>query len=342
MDDRPSTGPLGRSEKAALVSGSSSALLGRRRRVSVVSAAAAARGWAAAARGWAAARRLAVLAAAGARGAGQRQRPRGPAASLPGAAASYSGPAASPNRRVARQRRRAVSPSVRPPGRARSAEPYTCPACPRRDPARRASCRLPGPGRPAGPWPARCRAQRCAPAMSPLPGAGVGSRFLLGGSCWAVRAVVASGLSEARSSQNCSSLTPPNVSAGHSSSSRSAPLRKPTRRRGLAILAAGRVSPAPRAAAPSFGSVAVASPGVGSSGHESSGQELPASASPGHGSSGGACLSPARLAATGSAARVLGRRLPPRVTAALGAPRRSPATTWSKSATGSGPVSALG
>jgi hypothetical protein len=33
-DDRPSTGPLGRSEKAALVSGSSSALLGRRRRVS--------------------------------------------------------------------------------------------------------------------------------------------------------------------------------------------------------------------------------------------------------------------------------------------------------------------
>jgi hypothetical protein len=34
-DDRPSTGPLGRSEKAELVSGSSSALLGRRRRVSV-------------------------------------------------------------------------------------------------------------------------------------------------------------------------------------------------------------------------------------------------------------------------------------------------------------------
>jgi hypothetical protein len=32
-DDRPSTGPLGRSEKAELVSGSSSALLGRRRRV---------------------------------------------------------------------------------------------------------------------------------------------------------------------------------------------------------------------------------------------------------------------------------------------------------------------
>jgi hypothetical protein len=43
-DDRPSTGPLGRSAKAELVSGSSSALLGRRRRVSV--------GWVAASRGW--------------------------------------------------------------------------------------------------------------------------------------------------------------------------------------------------------------------------------------------------------------------------------------------------
>src|SRR5712664_873255 len=43
-DDRPSTGPLGRSEKAELVSGSSSALLGRRRRVSA--------GWAADSRGW--------------------------------------------------------------------------------------------------------------------------------------------------------------------------------------------------------------------------------------------------------------------------------------------------
>jgi hypothetical protein len=43
VDDRPSTGPLGRSEKAALVSGSSSALLGRRRRVSV--------GWVPVARG---------------------------------------------------------------------------------------------------------------------------------------------------------------------------------------------------------------------------------------------------------------------------------------------------
>ena len=110
--------------------------------------------------------------------------------------------------------------------------------------------------------------------MSPVPGAGADSRFLLGGSCWAVRAVVASGLSDARSSQNCSSLTPPNVSVGHSSSSRSAPLRKPTRRRGLAVLAVGRVSLAPRAAVPSFGSVAVGSPGIGSSGHESSGQEL--------------------------------------------------------------------
>jgi hypothetical protein len=62
IDDRPSTGPLGRSEKAALVSGSSSTLLGRRRRVSVGWAAAArgwvlaGRGWTAAARGWAAAR----------------------------------------------------------------------------------------------------------------------------------------------------------------------------------------------------------------------------------------------------------------------------------------------
>src|SRR2546423_655690 len=62
MDDRPSTGPLGRSEKAALVSGSSSALLGRRRRVSV-GWAAAARGWVLAARGWAAAPRGWVAAA---------------------------------------------------------------------------------------------------------------------------------------------------------------------------------------------------------------------------------------------------------------------------------------
>jgi hypothetical protein len=48
MDDRPSTGPLGRSEKAALVSGSSSAL-GRRRRVSA--------GWVAVPRGGVAASR---------------------------------------------------------------------------------------------------------------------------------------------------------------------------------------------------------------------------------------------------------------------------------------------
>jgi hypothetical protein len=45
-DDRPSTGPLGRCAKAALVSGSSSVLLGRRRRVSA--------GWVAAPRGAAA------------------------------------------------------------------------------------------------------------------------------------------------------------------------------------------------------------------------------------------------------------------------------------------------
>jgi hypothetical protein len=64
MDDRPSTGPLGRSEKAALVSGSSSALLGRFRRVSV-GWAAAAWGGVLAARGGAAAVRGGVLAARG-------------------------------------------------------------------------------------------------------------------------------------------------------------------------------------------------------------------------------------------------------------------------------------
>jgi len=66
MDDRPSTGPLGRSEKAALVSGSSSALLGRRRRVSADWVLAdwvlAARGWAAAPRGWVAAARTGCVA----------------------------------------------------------------------------------------------------------------------------------------------------------------------------------------------------------------------------------------------------------------------------------------
>ncbi len=64
--------------------------------------------------------------------------------------------------------------------------------------------------------------------------------FLAPESCCAVRAVVVSGLSDARSSQNCSSLTPPKVSAGHISSSTSAPLRKPTRLRVLAVLAASR------------------------------------------------------------------------------------------------------
>jgi hypothetical protein len=57
-DDRPSTGPLGRSEKAALVSGSSSVLLGRRRRVSV--------GWVADSRGAAAVPRGGVAVSRGA------------------------------------------------------------------------------------------------------------------------------------------------------------------------------------------------------------------------------------------------------------------------------------
>ena len=267
----------GRSEKAALVSGSSSALLGRRRRVSV--------GWVAASRGW-----LPVPAGgcsagcrhrlAGSRlligwlvrlrsSAGWCSRRRGRAGSPPGAVTSCSGPAAWP-------RRRAGSPSVRPLGRARSAgrrhkRRSQPPACPCRGPGCPVSCRPPGPGRPAG---------RRPTVSSPVTGAPTGGRFLPGESCWAVRAVVASGLSDARSSQNCSSLTPPNVSVGHSSSSRSAPLRNPTRRRGLAVLAA--TSPGP-----SLGSVVAGSPGVGSSGHESpghesSGQESAASASPGH------------------------------------------------------------
>jgi hypothetical protein len=71
-------------------------------------------------------------------------------------------------------------------------------------------------------------------------------RFLVLGSCWAVRAVVVSGLSDAMSFQNCSSLTPPNDSAGHSSSSTSAPLRKPTRRRGLVVMPVSSTSWASR------------------------------------------------------------------------------------------------
>ena len=55
---------------------------------------------------------------------------------------------------------------------------------------------------------------------------------------WAVRAVVAKGLSAARSFQNCSSETPPNSSAGHSSSSTPVPLRQATRRRDLAVMSA--------------------------------------------------------------------------------------------------------
>src|ERR1700693_3348640 len=46
------------------------------------------------------------------------------------------------------------------------------------------------------------------------------------------------------SSQNCSSETPPNDSAGHISSSTSDPLRQPTRRRDLTVLAASSVSSA--------------------------------------------------------------------------------------------------
>jgi hypothetical protein len=78
-DDRPSTGPLGRSEKAALVSGSSSALLGRRRRVSV--------GWLAAPRGAGAVSRGAGAAVS--RGAGAVS--RGAGAAFRGAAAAARG-----------------------------------------------------------------------------------------------------------------------------------------------------------------------------------------------------------------------------------------------------------
>jgi hypothetical protein len=73
-DDRPSTGPLGRSEKAALVSGSSSVLLGRRRRVSV--------GWVADSRGAAAVPRGGVAVSRGAAAV-----PRGGVAVSRGAAA---------------------------------------------------------------------------------------------------------------------------------------------------------------------------------------------------------------------------------------------------------------
>jgi hypothetical protein len=87
-------------------------------------------------------------------------------------------------------------------------------------------------------------------------GTAANGRFLVPGSCWAVRAVVVSGLSDARSSQNCSSLTPPKVSVGHNSSSTWAPLRKPTRLRGLAALSPLSAD----AATPSLGSVACGSP----------------------------------------------------------------------------------
>ena len=60
----------------------------------------------------------------------------------------------------------------------------------------------------------------------------------------AARAVVARGLSDAMSSQNCSSETPPNASTGHSSSSTSDPFRQPTRRRDLAVSSASSGSAA--------------------------------------------------------------------------------------------------
>ena len=105
------------------------------RRCSAAVGASRSAGWRPRAAGWRprAAGLAARLAAARRLGGGRAtagRRPRGPAASPPGAAASCSGPAASPSRRAALQRRRAVSPSVRPPGRARSAGPDTVPRLP--------------------------------------------------------------------------------------------------------------------------------------------------------------------------------------------------------------------
>ncbi len=65
------------------------------------------------------------------------------------------------------------------------------------------------------------------------------------------------------SSQNCSSETPPNAAVGHISSSTSVPLRQPTRRRDLAVLAASSVSASARWRA------AARRPGVGSPGASS-------------------------------------------------------------------------
>ena len=84
----------------------------------------------------------------------------------------------------------------------------------------------------------------CRSGIRPVPGCGSGRRSASGGillaavSGWAARAVVAKGLSAARSFQNCSSETPPNSSAGHSSSSTPVPLRQATRRRDLAVMSA--------------------------------------------------------------------------------------------------------
>ena len=109
--------------------------------------------------------------------------------------------------------------------------------------------------------------------------------------CCAGRAVLARGLSDARSSQNWSSVTPPKDSVGHISSSMSAPLRQPIRRRGRPALAgsssASAVSPSAPAPPARTRCVADRLPGLGLAGPkppsglgESSGPE-PGHASPG-------------------------------------------------------------
>lgn len=110
----------------------------------------------------------------------------------------------------------------------------------------------------------------------------------------AVRAVVVSGLSDARSSQNCSSETPPKPSSGHISASTSALLRQPTR----------SASPLPRRdfdTASPCRSVRTPSGGV----------DCPAT-SPGSASPGDAALpvDPGDCAASGDTARPGGAALP--------------------------------